>query len=62
VVWIWKPIGFWWQIGCWYFRSSAISVKGKEIETLAAQRCPGVFCMANTIPFETRLEHEGGFD
>lgn len=33
-----------------------------EIETLAAQRCPGVFCMANAIPFETRLEYEGEFD
>lgn len=30
-----------------------------EIEALAAQRCPGVFCMANAIPFETRLEYEG---
>ena len=28
-----------------------------EIEALAAQRCPGVFCMANAIPFETRLEY-----
>jgi uncharacterized OsmC-like protein len=28
-----------------------------EIETLAAQRCPGVFCMANAIPFETQLEY-----
>jgi hypothetical protein len=30
-----------------------------EIETLAAQRCPGVFCMANAIPFETGLEYGG---
>lgn len=30
----------------------------EEIEALAAQRCPGVFCMANAIPFETRLEYK----
>ncbi|MFQ5856835.1 MAG: OsmC family protein [Anaerolineae bacterium] len=29
----------------------------EEVERLAAQRCPGVYCMANAIPFETRLEH-----
>jgi len=29
----------------------------EEIEALAAQRCPGVFCMANAIPFETRLAY-----
>ena len=34
----------------------------EEVERLAAQRCPGVYCMANAIPFETRLEYEGEFD
>jgi len=42
--------------------SEAPEEKIKEIEALAAHRCPGVFCMANAIPFETRLEYEGGFD
>lgn len=32
----------------------------EEVERLAAQRCPGVYCMANAIPFETRLEYRGG--
>lgn len=36
-----------------------LSVEG---ERLAAQRCPGVFCMANAVPFEIRLEYGGGFD
>lgn len=27
----------------------------EEVERLAAQRCPGVYCMANAIPFEARL-------
>lgn len=39
--------------------SDAPEEKIMEIEALAAQRCPGVFCMANAIPFETRLEYEG---
>ena len=42
--------------------SEAPQEKIAEIEALAAQRCPGVFCMANAIPFETRLEYEGEFD
>lgn len=37
--------------------SQAPEEKIAEIETLAAQRCPGVFCMAKAIPFETRLEY-----
>lgn len=37
--------------------SEAPEEKIAEIETLAAQRCPGIFCMANAIPFETRLEY-----
>ncbi len=40
-------------------KSEAPEEKIAEIEALAAQRCPGVFCMANAIPFETRLEWEG---
>ncbi|MFQ5814536.1 MAG: OsmC family protein [Anaerolineae bacterium] len=39
--------------------SEAPEEKIAEIETLAAQRCPGVFCMADAIPFETRLKYEG---
>jgi uncharacterized OsmC-like protein len=39
--------------------SEAPEEKIMEIEALAAQRCPGVFCMANAIPFETRLKYEG---
>ena len=39
--------------------SDAPQEKIVEIEALAAQRCPGVYCMANAIPFETRLEYEG---
>ena len=34
----------------------------EEVERLAAQRCPGVYCMANAIPFETRLEYKGGLN
>jgi len=37
--------------------SEAPEEKIAEIEALAAQRCPGVFCMANAVPFETRLEY-----
>jgi len=32
----------------------------EEVERLAAQRCPGVYCMANAIPFDTRLEYQEG--
>ena len=42
--------------------SEAPQEQVEEVERLAAQRCPGVFCMANAIPFETRLEYEGEFD
>ncbi len=31
----------------------------EEVERLAAQRCPGVYCRANAIPFETQLAYEG---
>ena len=42
--------------------SKAPEEKIAEVETLAAQRCPGVFCMANAIPFETQLEYKGVVD
>lgn len=37
--------------------SDALEEKIREVEDLAAQRCPGVFCLANAIPFRTRLEY-----
>lgn len=36
--------------------SDASQEKIEEVERLAAQRCPGVYCMANAIPFETQLK------
>jgi uncharacterized OsmC-like protein len=39
--------------------SQAPEEKIAEIEALAAEQCPGVYCMANAIPFETRLEYQG---
>ena len=33
----------------------------EEVERLAAQRCLGVYYMANAIPFDTCLEYRGGF-
>jgi uncharacterized OsmC-like protein len=40
--------------------SDAPRPKIEEIEQLTARRCPGVYCMAHAIPFETRLEYGGG--
>lgn len=36
--------------------SQASEAKIAEIEALATQRCPGVFCMANAIPVQTRVQ------
>ncbi len=43
-----------------HVESDASREQLQEIERLAVQRCPGVYCMANAIPFETRLDYEGG--
>ncbi len=37
--------------------SDAPEEKIRELEDLAAQRCPGVFCLANAVPFRTKLEY-----
>jgi len=39
--------------------SSASIEKLKEIEKLARERCPGIFCLTNPIPLETEIKGEG---
>lgn len=43
-----------------FVKSKAPKAEIKRLEQLAAQRCPAVFCMTYTIPFETALTYEGG--
>ena len=36
--------------------SDASDAKLKELEVLARERCPGVYCLTKPIPLETRVE------
>ena len=38
-----------------HVESDAAREQIQEVERLAVQRCPGVYCMTNVIPLETRL-------
>ncbi|MCS7221893.1 MAG: OsmC family protein [Anaerolineae bacterium] len=41
-----------------HVESDAPRERLEEIERLAIQRCPGVYCIAHAIPFETRLNYQ----
>jgi len=42
-----------------YVDSDAETAVLEELEHLATERCPGVYCLTNPIPLETRVERTG---